>query len=153
MSDLDLTSVLAGLNRMLAVIDEATQAGIDQAAPLVQQAMQDTTAHGDITGATRASYRALTATNASAGAASGYAAAEAAIAGSPVSHGGQALRQPSGVTQGENELVMVLTDFTDYQDKLETERAGEKAVLGPTLYEHSQDITRTIAGVSKERMG
>lgn len=140
-----------GLHKLMALIEEVTQAGIDQAAPFVEQAMRDTVAHGDVTGATRASYRAMTATNAAQAAASGYAAAQALLAAG-ASHGGKALSAPSGITQDADTRVMVLTSFTDYQHRLEIDDAGEKAVLRPTLEAYSTDITRTIAGVSRERM-
>lgn len=154
MDNLDLTSINAGLARMLDIIDQAIEAGLDQAAPVVQAAMADTNAHGDMSGATRASYRAIpigAGRDGSGPAAAGYAAAAAALTGY-TGHAGRPLRQDSGVRLGPHERGMLLTSFTDYQDELETENAGQKAVLGPTLHQYALEITRTIAGVSREKL-
>lgn len=152
---LDLTDIERGLARMRQLQRDAIEEGLDTAAPTVQQAMQDTSAHGDMSGATRASYRAIPIgpdRDGSAQAAAGYAAAAAALAGY-TGHAGQPLSQDSGVTLTPGAHGLLLTSFTDYQDKLETEHAGQKAVLGPTLQQFDHDITRTIAGVSREKLG
>jgi hypothetical protein len=47
---------------------------------------------------------------------------------------------------------MILTAFTDYIDQLQYENAGEKAALGPTLFQYALEITRTVAGVSREKL-
>ncbi|HNP73853.1 MAG TPA: hypothetical protein PKK15_22245, partial [Kouleothrix sp.] len=80
---------------------------------------------------------------------SGYAAAAQALAGY-AGHGGQPLQQESGVHLADGERGMLLTSFTDYQDALETEHAGAKAVLGPTLQAEAQTITATVAGAIRE---
>lgn len=146
----DFTEVFAALARLPAVIEEVNQAGVDAIAPEVRQAMQDTAAHGDISGASHASYRALTATNAVAETASGYAAASAALSGQPDSYG-QAVRQDTGIAQTDGHTVMVLTDFTSYGADRETAEAGKRAVEGPTLQQYSQQITQAIAAASRRR--
>lgn len=147
----DFTAVFAALDKLPIVVGAVCQAGVDQIAPAVQQAMQDSAAHGDISGASHASYRALTRTNAAEQVASGYAAAEAALAAQPPSYG-HAVRQSSGISQGSAEAVMVLTDFTSYGEERETEEAGKRAVEGPTLLQYSQQITQAVAGVSRSRL-
>lgn len=144
----DATSAIAALDRLPSVVGEVCQAGLDQIAPAVQQAMQDSAAHGDRSGASHASYRALTATNAAQAAASGYAAAAAALSANPAY--GYAVMQSTGIVQGADEKVMVLTDFTSYGADRETAQAGKKAVEGPTLQAYSQQITQAIAAESQQ---
>lgn len=141
----DDRELYAGLGRLLPHIDAQAEAGLATIAPVVQSSMQGTTAHGDITGATRASYRAIVIGGSHTGQAeaeSGLEAAIAAIAVSPVDHGGRPAMQDSGVTLGPDDRGLLLTSFTDYQDDLEQ---SAKAVLGPTLQEYLYQITQAIA--------
>jgi hypothetical protein len=146
----DLTAVFAVLDKLPGIIGEVCQAGVDAIAPQVQLAMQSSPAHGDDSGASHASYRALTATNADAEAASGFAAAEAALAAAPAGHG-SAVRQDTGITQAEGEAVMVLTDFASYGRERETAEAGKRAVEGPTLLQFGPSITQSVANESQQR--
>lgn len=148
MITIDDTNLIAGLDRLLATIAERTERGLAKQASVAQGEMQATSAHGDITGATRDSYRAFVVGGTQTGAsesASGYAAAQAAIAGAIVSHGGHALSQDSGVSLTQDQRGVLLTSYTDYQDKLETENAGQKAVLAPTLQQNASLFTKAVA--------
>ncbi len=147
----DFSSVFASLDRLPNVVEQINQAGVDTIAPTVRQAMQDTAAHGDISGASRGSYRALTATNAATETANGYAAASAALAGAPALYG-QPVRQDTGIAQTDGHVVMVLTDYTSYGQDRETAEAGKRAVEGPTLQQFSQQITQAIAAASRQRL-
>lgn len=147
----DVSSAFAALDRLPAVVEQINQAGVDSIAPDVTRAMQDTAAHGDISGASRGSYRALTKTNASTEAASGYALASAALSSAPTGYG-QAVRTPTGIAQNEGNVVMVLTDYTSYGQDRETAEAGKRAVEGPTLIQFSQQITQAIAAASRQRL-
>jgi hypothetical protein len=147
----DLTAVFAALDRLPRAVGEAAQAGVDTIAPDVQHAMQDSAVHGDVSGASHQSYRALTATNASQEAASGFAAAEAALSNAPANYG-HAVRQPTGITQGEGTVVLVVTDYTSYGADRETAEAGKRAVEGPTLQAYSQAITQSVAAEGRKRL-
>ena len=150
--NIDDTQLLSGLDALLTRITAGVEAGLASEAPAAQQLMQETHAHGDITGATRASYRVFVIGGphtGSAEAASGYAAAEAAIAANAAAQRGReghALSQDSGVSLGPDSRGLLYTSYTDYQDKLEVEG---KAVLGPTLQQTNEDATRRAAEGSK----
>lgn len=141
----DDTALLSGLDRLLQHIPAQAEKGMADVATQAQTAMQDTTAHGDITGATRASYRAILIGGSHTGAAeaeSGLEAAIAAIAASPTDHGGRPASQDSGVVLTDEQRAVILTSFTDYQDDLEK---SHKAVLTPTLQEFMLRFTQAVA--------
>jgi hypothetical protein len=148
MITIDDTALLAGLDKLMAHIEAQVEKGLAAQAHAAQADMEATSAHGDITGATRASYRAFViggAHDGSTEAGSGYAAAQSAIASAITTHGGQALSQDSGIHLGPDERGVLLTSYTDYQDRLEIDNAGQKAVLGPTLQQHAQAFTQAVA--------
>lgn len=142
---IDDSGLLAGLDALLLHIPAQAEKGLATVAAETQDAMQATTAHGDITGATRASYRAFVIGGTHTGAAeaaSGFAAAQAAIAAHANPLGGQALSQDSGVVLTPDERGVILTSFTNYQDDLEK---SDKAVLTPTLQEYMLAFTQAVA--------
>jgi hypothetical protein len=49
-------------------------------------------------------------------------------------------------------LAVVVTSFTDYQELLETENAGQRAVLGPTVATSGARFTRAAASGSKKAL-
>jgi hypothetical protein len=101
--------------------------------------MQDTWAHGDQTGATRAGYRAYVVGAGDSGAetlADAVAAVDDKNPGHAVTAGGQ-------LSQGN--LGVVMTCPTDYQEKLEKEEAGKRAVLGPTMDAYRDELTARAA--------
>lgn len=135
------SALLAALDALPAHMAAQAEKGLEKQSAIAEAEMQATNAHGDVTGATRASYRAFViggTHTGSAEAASGYSAAQAA---NPAG----ALSQSSGVSLGPEGRGVILTSFTDYQDKLETENAGQKAVLGPTLQQNAQAFTQAVA--------
>lgn len=141
----DDSELLAGLDALLLHIPQQAEQGLATAAAEAEAAMQATTAHGDITGATRASYRAIVIGGGHTGAAeaeSGLEAAIQAIAQSEVDHGGRPASQDSGIVLGPDERGVILTSFTDYQDDLEQ---SDKAVLTPTLQEYMLRFTQAVA--------
>ncbi len=145
---IDDTGLLKGLDALLLHIPAQAEKGLARQASVAEAEMQGTSAHGDITGATRASYRAFVIGGSHTGASeatSGYAAAQAAIGSSIVSHGGAALSQDSGVSLSPDERGVLLTSYTDYQDALEVDNAGQKAVLGPTLQQNALAFTQAVA--------
>ena len=138
----DLTDVLRGIDTLIELVYEGAENGLADASAYSQALLTDTIRHGDITGATRASYRVFLiggSHNGSAESASGFADATAAISAYQArgfsGHGGQALSQDSGLTLTPQQRGLLYTSYTDYQDKLETENGAQKATLGPTLIE------------------
>ncbi len=144
---IDDSELLAGLTGLLAHVDRGTDAGLAIGAAGMEADMKATQAHGDQSGATRDSYTAYVVgpnRDGSAEAAEGYSAAAAALTGF-TGHAGKALKEDSGVVLGEGEKGIILTAFTDYQDRLEIDNAGEKAVLGPTLQADAEAVTGLVA--------
>ncbi len=157
MINTDLTDVLAGIDRLIDTIYRGAENGLADVAVYAQSLLESTAAHGDITGATRASYRVFLIGgehNGSSEASSGYAEAQAAIS-SYVSrgfsgHGGQALIQDAGITLTLQQRGLLYTSYTDYQDKLETEKGAQKATLLPTLQATMFLATETAANNIKD---
>jgi hypothetical protein len=145
---IDDTGLLRGIDELLRHIPAQAEKGLARQAGVAEAEMQSTNAHGDITGATRASYRAFVIGGAHTGAAeaaSGLDAAIAAIASAVTDHGGRPASMDSGIRLGTEERGVLLTSYTDYQDALEIDNAGAKAVLGPTLQANAQAFTQAIA--------
>lgn len=141
----DDSDLLAKLDALPPHIDMQAESGLETVAAEAEQAMHATTAHGDITGATRSSYRAIVIGGSHTGQAeaeSGLEAAIQAIANAPVDHGGRPAMQDSGIVLGPDERGVILTSFTDYQDDLEK---SDKAVLGPTLQDYMFAFTQAVA--------
>ena len=150
----DDKNLIAGLDKMIARIFTGVENGLDDASTIAQDVMQHTDAHGDMSGATRASYRAFTIggnRTGSAESASGYQAASSALSGF-TGHSGKPQSTDSGVVLGADERGILLTSYTDYQDKLEQNNAGQKATIGPTLQATAQQMTRMAADGSKREL-
>jgi hypothetical protein len=132
--------LLKGLDKYLEFVETRAATGLRAAAHDVTVQLKSTTAHGDVTGATRAGYvayvvgadllsqgQALQALNMSVAAVAARNPGESAVA--------------PGVIGGES-IGMILTSPTTYQQNLETDNAGQRAVLGPTLQAVADDLTR-----------
>jgi hypothetical protein len=148
----DLSGVLQGIETLIELVYEGAENGLVNASAYAQSLLEGTIRHGDITGATRASYRVFLiggSHNGSAESSSGYADAQAAIAAYGArgfqGHGGQALSQDSGITLTPQQRGLLYTSYTDYQEKLETENGAQKATLLPTLLETMQLNTEDAA--------
>jgi hypothetical protein len=113
-------------------------AGLGGVAQDAEASMEATTAHGDVTGATRAGYRAYVVTPDDSGLAV-IGGALAAVESRNPGHGALG----GGTLAGQ--YGVVYTCPTDYQEKLETENAGQRAVLGPTLLQYADEATRRAA--------
>jgi hypothetical protein len=145
---IDDTALLRGLDELLKHIPVQAEKGLARQAGVAEGEMQGTSAHGDITGATRASYRAFVIGGSHTGAAeanSGLDAAIAAIANAVTDHGGRPASMDSGVRLGSDDRGVLLTSYTDYQDSLEIDNAGAKAVLGPVLQNNALAFTQAVA--------
>jgi hypothetical protein len=119
------------------------RAGLRVGAADAEAQLHATQAHGDITGATRAGYAAYVVSDATVD----QAAAAAAIQRSVSAVQGL---NPYHVDTAEGSLGVdgfgvILTCPTDYQVLLETENAGAKAALGPTLQTVADSLTARAA--------
>lgn len=148
----DISEVLAGIDTFLELVYKGAENGLANAAAYNQSLLESTIRHGDITGATRASYRVFLIGGSHTGSAessSGYADAQAAItaylARGFLGHGGNALSQDSGLSLTPQQRGLLYTSYTDYQDKLETENGAQKATLLPTLIETMFNNTEDAA--------
>ena len=144
---IDDSALLKGLERLQEAHGRALTAGLRDGAARGERLLEGTRAHGDITGATRDSYRVYADVDAASAASSGLAAAQAALA----AHGrrgltveGQAVRRTFYRLKAD-ERGVGYASFTSYQDSLEKDNGGQKAALGPTLQETASAITADVA--------
>jgi hypothetical protein len=138
MSATDIRDILARLDAYEAFVLARIQRGIAAVAAEAEAAMHGTLAHGDVTGATRAGYRAIVVGPGQSGAAT---IAEAAAAVEALNPGHSATAH--GRLDGD--IGVVFTCPTDYQRNLEEEQAGLKGVLGPTLDAYRDELTARAA--------
>ena len=141
----DLKPLLDGLDRIKRVSLQGHLDGLKGAAAGVTLDMRQTSAHGDVTSATRASYSSYAVGLGETG--SQYVAR--GVASVEAFNPGHSATAP--VTIG-TPLGAIVTSFTDYQNKLELENAGAKAVLGPTIQVSGTRFTRAAAAASKRAL-
>ncbi|HMQ30014.1 MAG TPA: hypothetical protein PKD53_04765 [Chloroflexaceae bacterium] len=147
MADIDIRSALAGLRRLPA---EAQAGAIPALAGLAEDLtgeLQATDVHGDVTGATRASYRAYVVHEADDGsnaAGEGAAAAEALNPG----HGVVARTGSIG-----DDVILVASVFTDYAEHLATDEAGARDAVGPLITRVGEAAAREAAAGIRRRLG
>ena len=147
---IDDSALIKGLARLAEAHERAITQGLRDGAAVAQDILVNTLAHGDITGATRASYQVVADVDAESAAASGFAAANAALnAADKEYHGGGALRQRV-YTLKPGERGVIYRSFTDYQHSLEKDDGGRKAALGPTLQETATLITAHVDSELKD---
>jgi hypothetical protein len=140
---IDVSGALRGLDAFVEHQEAKIRRGLRGAAQDAQTVMQQTTAHGDITGATRAGYRAYVVGGGLVDQAVALQAINSAIAAVEALNPGHS--STSEDTIGADSWGVVLTCPTDYQEKLETENAGEKAVLAPTFAAFQDEFTARAA--------
>lgn len=154
----DIDETLAGIDAFIALVYQGAENGLADASAYAQSLLESTIRHGDITGATRASYRVFLIGGSHNGASestSGYADAAAAISAYTgrgfQGHGGNALSQDSGIELTPQQRGLLYTSYTDYQNKLETENGAQKATLLPTLLEtmlhNTEDASNGIKAI------
>lgn len=140
-----IQNLVQGLQRFHDLSLDGMAAGLDTDAERITDAMQATSAHGDQTGATRANYNARRVGRGQTGAAA-HAASVAAVEGLNPGHAASAPVSVEGIG-------VIIDSATDYQEKLETENAGDRAVLGPTITAESLALTAAAAAGSKKALG
>lgn len=136
---LDVSNVLAQLDAYEDHCTDLATRGLRAGAQAARNDMATTAAHGDSTGATRAGYRAYVVTPADDGQAA-IGGAIAAVEDKNPGHGAAL-----GGRLGAGSIGVVITCPTDYQELLETENAGLRAVLGPTLDAYRDALTARAA--------
>ena len=119
--------------------------GLDRQAEAVTRRMRATTAHGDQTGATRTSYNARRVGRGETGA--GVVQSLRAVVN--LLNAGHAANGRVTIT---GPLGVIVDSQTDYQSKLETERAGARAVIGPTIQAEAQGFTRAAAEGARRKL-
>lgn len=119
-------NILRAFEKLEQDIEEAIADELTIQCDDVTEQLQATKAHGDVTGATRASYYALTATADDDGGDISGPARAAANEKNPGHASSETIPSP-----GPDAIKVVITSGTDYQNKLEEENAGKKAVVGP----------------------
>lgn len=142
---MSIGNLIRNLDRMRDVALGGVAQGLDTQTDRITADMHQTHAHGDATGATRASYSARRVGQGETGA-TAHAASVAAAASLNPGHVASASVTIDGIG-------VIIDSATDYQEELETENAGEKAVLGPTLAAAHLELTQAAAAGSKKALG
>jgi hypothetical protein len=140
---LDLSNVMSGLDAYVAAQEAQIRTGLRAAAEEAQRDMQATTAHGDVTGATRAGYVAYVVGGSLVDEAVAAQALGSAVAAVERLNPGQSATAEA--TIGTESWGVVLTCPTAYQPDLETENAGLRAVLAPTFAAVVNELTERAA--------
>lgn len=140
-----IADLIRNLDRFRDLALDGAAAGLDQETPRITESMQQTTAHGDQTGATRASYSARRVGRGETGA-SAHAAGVAAVEELNPGHAASASVSVAG-------MGVIIDSATDYQEQLETESTGDKAVLGPTIGAEAANLTAAAAAGSRRALG
>jgi hypothetical protein len=139
----DISDVLRGLDAWVEFQEAKIRRGLSNAAADAQSTMHQTTAHRDVTGATRAGYTAYVIGPTLVDQAGALQAINSAVAAVEAKNPGHSAT--AGLPIGDESFGVVLTCPTDYQEKLETENAGEKAVLAPTFAAFADEFTARAA--------
>lgn len=141
----DIQPLLDGLTRFRTVALRGALKGLGPMAIIYSNAMGDDPAHGNVTGATHANYAAIPvyAAFGETGASTLQSQVSVVESLNPGTSDTEPLTLPDSV------IAVILSSATDYQYKLETENAGQKAVLGPTIAGAGDDFTRAAAEGSK----
>lgn len=113
--------------------------GLESGSRDVQADMQATRQHGDITGATRASYRAYVV---GPDIDESQAVSSALSAVGNLNPGAEAVQD---YTLPANTLGVIITGFTSYLPDLQTDNAGRKGILAPTLFQWAPVLLQSAA--------
>jgi hypothetical protein len=140
-----LSGLITGLDKLRTVMLDGARDGLAVGCGPIEDAMRRDSAHGDVTGATHAAYVAFAVGQGE----SGQAAMHESIAEVERLNPGHVATSSVAI---EATLGAILTVATDYQDELETNNAGEKAVLGPTLARVHRDLTAAAAAGSRKAL-
>lgn len=137
------TSTKAAVRALRAILPRALKGAehaLARAADDVEAALHATTAHGDVTGATRAGYTAGVVGPTLDTLSPGLSRGRAEVAARNPGHD-----QVSAIGATGEAVVVILTSPTDYQEKLSFDNAGAKDALGPTLERHAGALAQAAA--------
>jgi hypothetical protein len=140
-----LAELIKGQAKLRNVAFDGARDGLAAGCDPIEQAMRKDSAHGDVTGATHAGYVAFVVGRGETGADAMHES-EAEVERLNPGH------SATSAVQIETELGAIFTVATDYQPELETNNAGEKAVLGPTLQRSYRDLTAAAAAGSRKAL-
>jgi len=138
--------LIAGLNRAMNVAFDGARDGLKPEAAAVTDEMRANHPHGNVTGATEAGYGARVVGRGETGA-SAFAAEVSAAESLNPGHTATGTVSIAGI------VGVIIDSKTDYQIYLETERAGENAVLTPTLRASGTRFTQGAARGAKQAWG
>lgn len=144
----DIQPLLDGLTRFRTVALRGAFKGLGKMAIIYSNTMESDPAHGNVTGATHANYAAIPV--AAILGETGASTVQRQVAVVEALNPGTSDTEP--LTLPDTTLAVILSSATDYQYKLETENAGQKAVLGPTIAGAGDDFTRAAAEGSKDAL-
>lgn len=147
MADIDIRSALAGLRRLPAEVQAGAIPALSGLAEDLQGELEATDVHGDVTGATRASYRAYVVHEADDGTNAAGGGAAAANALNP-GHGVVARYGSIG-----DDVILVATVFTDYAEFLAADEAGARDAVGPLIARRGEAAAQEAAAGIKRRLG
>lgn len=154
MTDQGFDTIYHWLDTLESKVKAAAFVGLEHAAFDMESDARETVAYFGMSGATRASTIAYVATaeNPNQGPIQiAYEIAASHLRGF-YGHEGEPWLEDSGVSPGQDELVVILTVPTDYIDDLEFDNGGEKAFLADTLHAHADDLTVGAANAIKQKV-
>jgi len=142
----DLDSLIRNLDRFRQTARDGAAAGLDVECPFIRAELQATSAHGDVTGATRAGYDARRVGRGEDGSSSRQSAVSAAESLNP----GATASAPVTI---DAELGVIIDDQMEYGPDRETRNAGEKASIGPIVGTAAIGLTQAAAAGSRKALG
>lgn len=142
-----LDALIAGVTRMHERALDGARDGLAQEAATVTRSMQTSPAHGDATGASHANYNARVVGRGDDGGATLAQARAAAAALNPGQVG------PVSTVAIDGAVGVILDSQMDYSSLLETENAGQKAVIGPAVGASGARFTQAAADGMKRALG
>jgi hypothetical protein len=143
----DTSRAIASLQQLATTVESAVIAELVALGPDLEQELQATRVHGDVSGATRASYRVYPVhdgDDGSSSAASGVAAAEA-------NNPGHGTSERHGSISGD--VLLVASVFTDYAEIIATEEGGSKDAVSPFMARYGAMIAQNLAAAIRRRLG
>lgn len=141
----DIQNLIAGLKRFRDVALDGAARGLDGECPAIRDELQQTTAHGDQTGATRAAYAAW---RVGRGADGGAALAASVSEGEALNPG----QTETSAVAVDAELGVIISDPMRYGPDRETRNAGEKASIGPLIGIIGGPLTAAAAEGSRKAL-
>lgn len=138
--------LIPGLTAAMDKSRQGQKRGLQDLCNLLTTAMGQDPAHGDVTSASHTNYAAYVVGDGE----TGEEVTDSQVAVVEALNPGHSSTGPLEVPDGA--IGAVLSSATDYQRKLETENAAQRAVLGPTIQGSAEDFTRYAAEGSRRAL-